>query len=54
MTGCATLARDIAGQSVPRFAVPGQIKVTVIRETREESIAANLALAQWIDDRNFW
>ena len=36
---CATLARDIAGKVSRDLQFPGQIKVTVIRETREESIA---------------
>ena len=36
---CATLARDIAGKVSKELQFPGQIKVTVIRETREESIA---------------
>ena len=36
---CATLARDIAGKVSKDLQFPGQIKVTVIRETREESFA---------------
>ncbi len=36
---CASLARDIAGKVSQELQFPGQIKVTVIRETREESIA---------------
>ena len=36
---CATLARNIAGKVSQDLQFPGQIKVTVIRETREESIA---------------
>ena len=36
---CASLARDIAGRVSKELQFPGQIKVTVIRETREESIA---------------
>ena len=36
---CASLARDIAGKVSKELQYPGQIKVTVIRETREESIA---------------
>ena len=36
---CATLARDIAGKVSQDLQFPGQIKVTVIRETREESFA---------------
>ena len=36
---CATLARSIAGKVSKELQFPGQIKVTVIRETREESIA---------------
>ena len=36
---CAALARDIAGKVSEDLQFPGQIKVTVIRETREESIA---------------
>ncbi len=36
---CATLARNIAGKVSQELQFPGQIKVTVIRETREESIA---------------
>ncbi len=36
---CASLARDIAGKVSRDLQFPGQIKVTVIRETREESIA---------------
>ena len=36
---CASLARDIAGKVSKELQFPGQIKVTVIRETREESIA---------------
>jgi ribonuclease Y len=36
---CATLARNIAGKVSKELQFPGQIKVTVIRETREESIA---------------
>ena len=36
---CAALARDIAGKVSRELQFPGQIKVTVIRETREESIA---------------
>jgi ribonuclease Y len=36
---CASLARNIAGKVSKDLQFPGQIKVTVIRETREESIA---------------
>jgi ribonuclease Y len=36
---CAALARNIAGKVSRDLQFPGQIKVTVIRETREESIA---------------
>ena len=36
---CASLARDIAGKVSRELQFPGQIKVTVIRETREESVA---------------
>ncbi len=36
---CASLARDIAGRVSRELQFPGQIKVTVIRETREESVA---------------
>ncbi len=36
---CASLARNIAGKVSQDLQFPGQIKVTVIRETREESIA---------------
>ena len=36
---CASLARDIAGKVSKELQFPGQIKVTVIRETREESVA---------------
>ena len=36
---CASLARDIAGKVSKELQFPGQIKVTVIRETRQESIA---------------
>ncbi len=36
---CATLARNIAGKVSRDLQFPGQIKVTVIRETRQESIA---------------
>ena len=36
---CANLARSIAGKVSKDLQFPGQIKVTVIRETREESIA---------------
>lgn len=36
---CANLARDIAGKVSRELQFPGQIKVTVIRETREESVA---------------
>ncbi len=36
---CASLARDIAGRVSKELQFPGQIKVTVIRETREESVA---------------
>ena len=36
---CASLARNIAGKVSQELQFPGQIKVTVIRETRQESIA---------------
>lgn len=36
---CASLARNIAGKVSKELQFPGQIKVTVIRETREESVA---------------